>query len=319
MQRFNNLLVGIDFSQVVDPEKPTFKPPVEHAIERSIWLAQHCSAKVTFLAAIELAGGFRTLLSSSESERLQKQADDTTRAALDKLVDRARIAGVQAEPLLVHGKGWLEITHEAMRGEHDLVIVGTRDVGTMNRLLFGTTAMNLLRQCPGPVWVVKPKPEVDVRNVLVAVDVGTMCPRVIEMGLALRSLGVQRLHFLHVVDFPLDRLWTTGVPTADSDRYHKQISDRAETFLSDELHRQLGETIPGDIEVHVKDGSIIPEPVILQYIEDQQIDLLVIGTVAGDREPGLVLGSTAERLLRQVPCSLVAVKPPGLPAAAPLE
>ena len=54
-------------------------------------------------------------------------------------------------------------------------------------------------------------------------------------------------------------------------------------------------------------------------MKQYDIDLLVMGTVARSGIPGLVIGNTAERLLPQVPCSLLAVKPAGFESPVTLE
>ncbi len=43
----------------------------------------------------------------------------------------------------------------------------------------------------------------------------------------------------------------------------------------------------------------------------EQIDLLVMGTVCRTGVPGFLIGNTAESVLQQVDCSVLAVKPEG--------
>ena len=51
--------------------------------------------------------------------------------------------------------------------------------------------------------------------------------------------------------------------------------------------------------------------VIPAYVEEHEIDLVVMGTVARTGIAGLVMGNTAERVLPQLHGSVAAVKPPG--------
>ncbi len=53
-----------------------------------------------------------------------------------------------------------------------------------------------------------------------------------------------------------------------------------------------------------------PDFAIMNYIEQHDIDLLVMGTVGRAGISGFITGNTAERLLPRIPCSLLAVKPP---------
>jgi nucleotide-binding universal stress UspA family protein len=41
------------------------------------------------------------------------------------------------------------------------------------------------------------------------------------------------------------------------------------------------------------------------------VDVLVMGTVARGGIPGMLIGNTAERVLRKLPCSVLTVKPDG--------
>jgi universal stress protein E len=54
-----------------------------------------------------------------------------------------------------------------------------------------------------------------------------------------------------------------------------------------------------------------PEAVIPQFVVDHGVDLIVMGTVARRGIPGLLIGNTAERILRKRPCSVLPVKPDG--------
>lgn len=48
-----------------------------------------------------------------------------------------------------------------------------------------------------------------------------------------------------------------------------------------------------------------------QIITKSRINLLVMGTLARTGIRGVLIGNTAEKILDQVRCSVVAVKPPG--------
>jgi len=54
-------------------------------------------------------------------------------------------------------------------------------------------------------------------------------------------------------------------------------------------------------------------------VAEQQIDLIVMGTVARTGVPGFFIGNTAESILRQVKCSVMAVKPEGFVTPVTLE
>ena len=54
-----------------------------------------------------------------------------------------------------------------------------------------------------------------------------------------------------------------------------------------------------------------PELTIPQLVEKEHEDLVVMGTVARTGLAGALIGNTAEKILRRINCSLLAVKPDG--------
>ena len=60
---------------------------------------------------------------------------------------------------------------------------------------------------------------------------------------------------------------------------------------------------------HLVKGSARREiPAFARQIE---ADLVVMGTVARTGVPGFIIGNTAETILNQIDCSVLAIKPPG--------
>ena len=59
--------------------------------------------------------------------------------------------------------------------------------------------------------------------------------------------------------------------------------------------------------------------VISELVSEKQADLLVMGTIARTGIPGVIVGNTAERLLPQIPCSVLAVKPADFKSPITLE
>jgi universal stress protein E len=54
-----------------------------------------------------------------------------------------------------------------------------------------------------------------------------------------------------------------------------------------------------------------PEKALRQFTQDERIDLLVMGTLVRTGIAGLLIGNTAERVLRNAECSVLAIKPEG--------
>jgi len=62
-------------------------------------------------------------------------------------------------------------------------------------------------------------------------------------------------------------------------------------------------------QIHLLQGR--PELVIPELARNKKIELIVMGTVCRTGVPGLIIGNTAETVLRMVDCAVLTVKPPG--------
>jgi universal stress protein E len=262
------------------------------------------------------------LLPLPEDERalLSRSVGEAADAVLGDLVKEAAASGVEATGKRAVGKGWLEIIHQVLRGKHDLVVVGTRDLTGVRRMLFGNTAMKLLRRCPCPVLVAKIGTDVRPLNVLVATDLkpaGVEAMR-LAVGLAAAQTGV-RLHVLHVVDYPLDRIWSSALPELHQMQYHHRIRAAAEKTLYDQLEETDYQSLGERVRVHVAEKVGTADIAIQNFIQLHNIHLLVMGTIGRAGLPGILIGNTAERLLPEVHCSVLAVKPPDFQCPIHLE
>ena len=61
--------------------------------------------------------------------------------------------------------------------------------------------------------------------------------------------------------------------------------------------------------MHITDDS--PDHAVIEAIEKYDVDIVVMGTIEESGIRGLLIGNTAERILPQLSCSVLAVKPEG--------
>lgn len=308
MSQFKNVLVGIDLLQADSVGSTNFSPPVEEAVKHGLWLAEKAAASVTFFAAVDMPEDDSYSLEGDE-HRMANEIQRTGRHALDQLVKRAKERGIEADCKLVCGEGWIELIREVLRGGHDLVLVGTRNVGAVQRFLFGSTAMRLLHNCPCPVWVARPEPHPMPANILVASDFSEVSDVALRLALEIGGLTGASVHLLHAVDYPLDRLWSTGLMDTTTQMYHESVNADARQRLEEQLADVAGDSSAIDVQLHIAEGLSIADTAILDFIGRHHIDLLVMGTMARSGIPGVFIGNTAERLVTHLSCSLLAVKP----------
>jgi nucleotide-binding universal stress UspA family protein len=102
---------------------------------------------------------------------------------------------------------------------------------------------------------------------------------------------------------------------ADFDAYVESARRRAEDDLA-RLTASFGDRLAGVEATTVRDT---PEDTIPEFVVAHGIDLVVMGTVGRSGISGMLIGNTAERVLRTLPCSVLAVKPEGFVSPVRLE
>jgi universal stress protein E len=204
----------------------------------------------------------------------------------------------------------LELVRQALRDRHDLMLIGTRDRKGLDWMLFGSTAIKVVRRCPCPVWVVKPDGEPSVLKILVASGLDAVSEEGLRLAAELARVTPAEIHLLHAVDFPLDRHWSTGLPDAKEEAYRRRVREHALKELDGQIDRAGARALSPPVRVHLIDElGILPDEAILRFIKEYAIDLLIMGTVARSGIAGVMIGNTAERLLPELKCSLLAVNP----------
>jgi universal stress protein E len=307
MQMFRRILVGVDLSSGDRLAAAELPAPTREAVKRAIWLAGQLSAELTFMAVLEVSAHAEELLHDEFAEAA-RSAVDAARADLDKLIAEARLEEVEATAKVACGRAWEEIVKAVLRDKHDLVIVGTKDLSRASRFLFGSNATKLLRTCPCPVWVTRPDPDWDDLKILVATDLGEVGRRALKLAIDGAQLAGAKLHVLHAVEEEYGhRMWLTGLAKGKIDAIRDARRNEANETLQEQLAETDYRTLPFGVMVHVVEGEA--ETAILDAIEEYGIDLLIMGTAARSGITGLLIGNTAERILSQAPCSVLAIKP----------
>lgn len=309
MRRFGKILVGVDLHQGDRFAASNLSAASRQAIQTGLWLAGATQGELTYFSALELSPQGEHAV-EIDREQMIRTVEDAAREVLAGLVTEAQAAGVAAQSKLSIGKGWYELTREVIRGAYDLLIAGTRHQGDASRLLFGSTATKLIRKCPCPVWITKPGEFHDPMNLLVASDLTDVGEQALHLAVSLGQLFGARIHLLHAVESHFEQMMKmTGLPEEECRRYRDREYERAETALNEQLSRTDYRTVTPGVRTFVIEGPA--EEAILQAVREHEIDLVILGTSGRGGLPGMLLGNTAERLLPELPCSLLALKPLG--------
>jgi universal stress protein E len=306
---FRNILVGVDLSQY---EPPTYLPTqvARAVLDQALRLAAKTKSHLTFFSVLDLGLESLPQIEQADFHYLTTNAEQIAAKVLRDLVEQARAKGIEATEKMALGKGWLELVRQVLRDHHDLILIGTRDRRGLEWMLFGSTAVKVVRRCPCPVWVVKPDGEPSPLKILVASALDPVAEDGLRLSVELARVLPAEIHLLHAVDFPLDRHWSTGLPDAKEEAYRRGLREHAVKELEGQIDRTGARALTPSVHVHLFDElGILPDEGILKFIKENAIDLLVMGTIARSGIIGAMIGNTAERLLPELSCSLLAVKP----------
>ena len=329
MQRFQNILCVIERGEVSTP-----------ALDRAVALAESNQANLTVVDVIPRVppAGIGKPNGSPIFDELQAAMVREHEAQMGPLIEpyHQRLA-IQHKILL--GTSFLVVIREVLRNGHDLVIKCPESPSWLDRLFAGDD-MHLLRKCPCPVWFIKPDEPRFYKCILAAVDADEFYPpqelktrrllnvQILEMA---ASLALSEAADLHVV-----YAWTSMTELVDGLAFSPDLSREEFAFDVEQERRQqqkLFDELMQSIktrsnaardaldylkpETHLVKGSARKEVPLLA--EQLAVDCIVMGTVARTGVRGFIMGNTAETILEQIDCSVLAIKPEGFSTPVTLD
>jgi len=321
MKSFNSILYLV--------ENPATEPPA--AVARVVSLAENNQARLTVLHVSEepRLGPFSGRIAPDDlRSRLRQQVNEQLSGLL-------REAGRQGEDVIDvrFGTVFVEAIREVLRNGHDLVIKSVGEGGP-HSFLFGGTDQHLLRKCPCPVWVMVGETSDNYRNILAAVDFdpwaedadeGDLNRQILDIAGTLAVTDFAQLHVVHAWESITDNMIRVfGSELSDRDAEANRDQERREHQARlDILNRRMQQHFGGEAhsylapKFHLRKGAA--RDVIPVLADELEADLVVMGTVSRTGIPGLLIGNTAEVILNNLECSVLAVKPPGFVTPVTLE
>jgi nucleotide-binding universal stress UspA family protein len=290
-------------------------------LDRAATLAKNNQARLTVLQVIkEMPEHWRIMNLGGVPLNLQELAVKEYQSRLREFVAPLRQNGIRASTKVLVGTPFLEIIREVIGNRQDLVMMTADGKGGLKERLFGSTSRHLMRKCPCPVWVIKPARAKRFPRILAAVDPApedktrdSLNATILQLASSLASQDKAELHVIHVWTLLYQELMRGRGGFAESEiRQYAQREKRNRQKAMDSL---LAHHTDGAAKVHLIEGDA--DVVIPEFAKAQDIDLVVMGTVCRVGIPGFFIGNTAERILDEVDCSVLTVKPEGF--ASPVE
>ena len=287
-----------------------FSLPSGRALEASYVLAERFNADVHVLHAtvlppyIEPGLAVRIARDGAEST-VESLAIDAAEASLDRLLSQHPAPhGVSVVPEVRYGEP-LDVIDRQARG-FDLVVVGTHGRTGLDHLFVGSMAERIVRHVDRPVLVARDLPTTP-RRILVPVDFSDPSRAAFRLGIELSENFEAELHLLHVVPM-LPALEAAELMVVDNGFLSEMpLHDYAQWRAEEDLRRflrQAGSARPVSIDVRVGD----PAQEIVETAKAVAADLLVMGTHGEQAWAWVGVGSVAEHVVREAPCSVLTTR-----------
>lgn len=145
---------------------------------------------------------------------------------------------------------------------------------------------------------------VEIKRILFPIDFTENSAKILPYALTISEKFGATIYLLHVVeDFSK---WIGGfyLPSIPVDFYHKEVMNAAEKTLED-IEKQF-QGYP-DVKKAIVFGDPIQE--ILKIIEQDNIDLVIMGTHGRKGLEHIIFGSVAENVVKKSPAPVMTINP----------
>ncbi len=204
-----------------------------------------------------------------------------------------------------------QITDWADRLGVGVIMIGSGEKEKDERFPLGTTAENILRTSRKPVWIVKRGSPPATKKILCPVDASEHSRRALANAIGLAEYLKSELVVLTVIE-KLPRVYLSmGMHSANIQAdWEKHEQSRFSRFISEFDFR--------DIPWKKMMLTGAPHEEILRATGETEADLIVMGSLGRTGLAKILLGSVAEKVARELPCSILMMKAEGVsPSTGP--
>lgn len=215
------------------------------------------------------------------------------------------------------GKPMVEVVRHSAENQIDLLLIEPDEISNkLNRFFHGSLSLSLLRQAPCPVWVVKKPLSSTYQRILIAVDTNNeqqkaeLNDKLIQYGLAYAQQQSAECYLVTAWALEGESMLKGALintSTEEIDRLKMECKiEAARAFES--LQKRHHGTL-ANCQTVMLNGN--PGYALAEFVQEKNIDLIIMGTIARSGLRGFVIGNTAETVINHVDCSIMAIKPDG--------
>jgi nucleotide-binding universal stress UspA family protein len=225
------------------------------------------------------------------------QLDQAGGRLLDALTEMIRERGVRSEVTTAHGDPAFQVLQVARDGQADLIVMATHGQNGVSRVVLGSVTEAVLHATPCPLLIIPARAASDrgsFRRVVCAVDFSPSSSATLSQALAMVDEAYGELTVVNVIDPAF-----SSRPLENARAHAEDALERLRHRMPDEVAHWSG------LRNTVRFGETAEE--VLKLAAQEDAHLIVVG--AHSRRPAVaaMVGSCADRIVREAPCPVLAV------------
>ncbi len=254
------------------------------------------------------------LLSSTAHSNMKQKLEEEAMNKIKAMLPEELLRSEDIVPIVRFGKPFLEIIQIAKEKKVDLLAIGTHGRAGVDRVILGSVAERIVRKAGCPVMVIRGRKYVGFKRIIVPVDLSDCSRIALEYAVATARAHSSKLTILHVYEGSFVEPYVKAANSEEeADEIMKEI-ERVNETKYDEFLKTVD--LSGvEYEKLLKKG--IPETDIVEIAMEQQANLIVMGTHGRSGIKHILIGSTAEEVVRAVHCDIIIVKPDKFDSSLP--
>jgi nucleotide-binding universal stress UspA family protein len=289
----------------------------DSVIFQSARIAKHQKSHVTFYSvAEEVPDEQLTWITILPPVELMANVLEDQQVSLNKSIETYKPNFSSLDTFNAIGIPFIEVTKKVQQDNYDLVILAAKANNQPRKRFFGSTTVHLMRKCPCPVLTIGSNEDKPIKRIVAAIDVYApseagrkLNESILNNASNLAVLESAELHIIHTWKLPSDdelKVWGYSCEVDRLEIIMKKQQDRQQ-----QIDQLIEKTLLMQAPPITKILEGPAQEKIPQYIKENDIDLLVMGTVCRTGIPGYFIGNTAESILSEVTCSVLTLKPEG--------
>lgn len=292
------------------------KQALDAAFHQALYVANQIQAEVTILTIIEELAELADLSRYSVSTlSLLENATRECQQHLDQHIQQlqSQYPDIDFHSQVATGVPYVEIIKAASQLQADMIVIDAHRVHKESACQWGTSTRHLMRESEVPIWALHQQQETPkLDNILVSLDVThldntALNEKLLRYAYEFALINEARLSLCHAWELESEGYLREWSRCSDleiaviAQQLRDDREDRLTQLMADYSHSRV------PMQMIMLEGSA--KTVLPEYINNHDIDLVIMGSLSRTGIAGFVMGNTAEFMLDKIQCSVLTLKP----------